>query len=293
LKGGELGRAYGLDSLGGVIQHNQKGCSADPGPRHRVAKWSFLGSKGWVYNEKDHILEEEARHCTTCPAAFTRLASGRIWAALKVEGRWVPDKSGIHARYSDTDGMHWLTWKNGRTGRIPGSSGMGQYLSIKATPYKEHVAVFWVSRMGRERAKQTHWSWFDGTQWSSPAEVGAEVTGVVTVGKTGIFASTRKKGILQLEKEAWVPSLKRGGTLCRSGDDLMVFRMPRRGGAFEVIQMNANGHWDKPRSFDVGGEMIEFSVQRHCPPNLGAVAYRIKGKENTMNIMLVPNTKGK
>lgn len=289
LKGGELGRTYGLDSLGGVIVHNQKGCSADPGPRHRVAKWSFLGSKGWGYNEKDYILEEEARHCTTCPAAFTRLPSGRIWAGLKVEGRWVPDVSGIHARYSDTDGMHWHTWKKGRTGRIPGSSGMGQYLSIKAAPYKKHVAVFWVSRRGRNSPKQTHWSWFDGTKWSSPAEVGAEVRSVVTVGKSAIFASTSKKGILRLEKDAWVPSLKQGGTLCRSGDDLMVFRMPRRGSSFEVLQMDANGQWGKPRRFDVGGEMTECSVQKHCPPNLGALAYGLKGKENTVNIMLVPN----
>jgi len=284
LKGGEIGFPCVVDSLGGIIYFNEKGCSADPGPRHRVSKWSFMGTKGWAYNEKDYVLEEESRHCTH-GASFARAPSGRIWAAVRVEGRWTPNGNAVHVRFSDTDGKHWHTWKHGRTGRVPGAWGTGRF-RYRIVPYRGQAALFWTT-LGEK--KVTSWSRFDGKSWTPPENLGRELGAVVTLGKGRMFAEAGG-GILEFKDGTWIQRLKRGGVLCRSGEDLMLFQKPsKKGTAFEVIQMDANGQWGEPRRIEAGGEIARFLVQRYCPPNLGAVAVQLKGERNRIKIIMVPN----
>ena len=290
-----------IDARGGVFTWNKDGCGNDPGPRHRLTKFSFVGKKGWTYNRKDYVFNEENYHCGTSYDDAVRIPSGRIWAAFSIAHRLFTPQRGLHVKYSDNDGKSWHTWQEGRIAMVPGQLSGGRHHVV---PYGRHVGVLWFRRKGEHC-----WTWFDGEKWSAPQHVhGTYLDSAVSVGEKDVIASMGrygekdrsavpgggKPGIKRFVGGKWVRELStRGspGKLCVSGRSVAAINAIRGGAGFHVRWRSPQGKWtEKPDTIETGPIAASaWRVPRYCPPNLVAVAYVPKGDKKTVKVLLIPN----
>ena len=136
-----------FDRNANAVVTNENGCGNNPGPRQRLTRFTFLGKRGWTFNRKDYVLNEEPRHCSHGGPWFdaTRLPGGRIWSVLYTESRLRPNGATLHAKFSDSDGASWHTWKEGAIARIPGADVKSEGSNPQIVPFGDHVAVTWTA----------------------------------------------------------------------------------------------------------------------------------------------------
>lgn len=277
-----------IDARGDIIEWNQNGCQSGPaGPWHRLRKYTFLGSKGWTRWNKDRVLDEEARHCTHGAMDFVRTPDGRIWGALGIEGRWYPEMANVHAKYSDTDGKHWLSWNPGFTSRIP---GMDHQHPVGITSYRGHVAIVKINHF-RSRLSPA-WTFFDGKKWSKPEPFPTRyIRSVSSTGKNDevlVVATYASQGVVRWDGDGWKTELKARVSLCRSGSTLMALAVDPKKNVLNVYHRLPSGRWDGPEAVDME-PAVDVYVPRFCPPNLGAVIYVPKANRKTIKVLMVPN----
>jgi len=166
--GDVLMTVFGLGCGGPSVYH----------PRVFTKQLTFLGAgKGWSLRELRAFVDCEPRHCTATQSAF-RADSGRLWLAYGVLSRL--NRTCIHVRYSDDDGLSWRPLEPGKAGRIPDSpwpegrrlDGTDFGLYVKTDPDPRMVALgkgfacLWHNR--REKSGQhvpLYFARFDGQRW--------------------------------------------------------------------------------------------------------------------------------
>jgi hypothetical protein len=270
-----------IDNRGDIVEWNQNGCQSGPaGPWHRLRKYTFTGSKGWVRWDKDRVLDEEARHCTHGKMDFVRTPDGRIWGALGIEGRWYPDVANTHAKYSDTDGKHWFSWDKGFTARIPEMKNQGV---AGIAPYKGYVAVI--------TNRPSLLTWYDGEKWAKPLPFPTKyIRSMTSVGKNNeyiIVATYAKEGVVRWDGNEWKTEIAARMNICKSGNSLMGFEPGKKGG-LSVYYRPENGKWTGPEKIDLE-PFVDICIPRFCPPNLGAVVYVPKENPKQIKVLMIPN----
>ncbi|MFH1759858.1 MAG: hypothetical protein ABIA63_02030, partial [bacterium] len=263
-----------VDANGSALMGNQDGCFSDPGPRQRVIKFSYLGNKGWTWNQKYNVLDEESRHCIGLGyedyTKFVRLSSGRIWAVFVTETRLVPDWWAIAAKYSDDDGTTWLPWRIGKLGSIPvthrGTTGQAPLRPLGLVPYKDHVAVFLGEYDPVNKTYKTLWTRFNGTSWLPLEKVcDGFITSAASLGGEDIFVS----GVMHYENGNWVKETTAKGIFSKSGNTVFLFKYISK--RIDYYIRHANGLWEGPVT--LADSVKEMCVPQFSPANMGAVAY--------------------
>ncbi len=279
-----------IDNRGDIISWNNNGCGSKPfGPWQRMRKYSFEGTKGWTRWKQDRVLEEEARHCTHGTMDFVRTPDGRIWGALGVEGRWAPPNFiNVHAKFSDTDGKHWISWNPGFTSRIP---EMTDQHPAGIVPFGKHVAV--VKRNHFKSKEPAAWTYFDGKKWVKPMTFPTNyINSVESVGKNNetivVATYTKGLGVVSWDGESWNTELDENVKLCKSGDTLMALAVDDKKNELNVYHRLPDGKWIGPEV--IGMEATtDIYIPRFCPANLAAVAYVPKENKKQIKVLMVPN----
>jgi len=237
-------------------------------------RMTFLGTgRGWAMRELRSLADCEPRHCTATQSAF-RADSGRLWLSYGVLSRL--NRTCIHVRYSDDDGLSWRPLELGRTGRIPGSlwpyegrlKGHDFGLYVKNDPYPAMVplgkgfACLWHNR--REKSGQhveLHFARFDGERWLPKETVPypKEKTQfrslprlhAVSLGAKELFVLTAyANGVLHYRRGEWVRELPEAPAslswpCVAGGKTLMVIAaLPQPGG-----KMRGRSHLTAPVVF--------------------------------------------
>jgi hypothetical protein len=289
-----------VDDAAGAVLWNKDGCGNNPGPRHRLIKFSFTGKAGWTFNRKDHVFNEENYHCGVSLDDAVRTKGGRIWAAFAIAHRLFDPGLGLHAKYSDSDGVAWHTWQEGRLALVPGGNGGGQPLVV---PYGDHVGVLFMKDAGNTDLHY-YWTWFDGKQWSPPQVVhGKYVHSAVAIGEKDVLVSHGhywgkrtdipaggKAGVKRFDGTKWIRELDGmdAGELCVTGRS--VAAVSTYGENVLVRWRSPEGKWDeRPQTIPTGGQIGEWRACRFSPPNLVAAACIPKADPKTIKVLLLPN----
>ena len=248
--GDVLMTVFGLGCGGPSVYH----------PRVFTKQLTFLGAgKGWSLRDLRSFVDCEPRHCTATQSAF-RADSGRLWLSYGVLSRL--NRTCIHVRYSDDDGLSWRPLEPGKTGRIPGSlwpdnrrldgTDFGLYVKTdpdpRMVPLGKGFACLWHNR--REKSGQhvpLHFARFDGERWLPTETVPytQEKTEshslprlhAVSLGGKDIFVQTAyANGVLHYRDGAWTRELPEApasvSRLCVAGEKTLVLiaAFPQPGG---------------------------------------------------------------
>jgi hypothetical protein len=229
-------------------------------PRVFTKQLSFAGAgKGWTMRELRSFVDCEPRHCTATQSAF-RADDGRLWLAYGVLNRL--NRTCVHVRFSDDDGLHWRPLELGMAGRIPGSlwpeagplAGVDFGTYVKTDPDPRLVelgkgfACLWHNRRVKSGEHvDLHFARFDGERWL-PTEVvpyKQEKTEsrsyprlhAVGVGGRDIFVQTAyANGLLHYRDGTWTRELPEApgsvSRLCVAGGRtvMLIAAAPREGG---------------------------------------------------------------
>jgi hypothetical protein len=229
-------------------------------PRVFTKQLTFLGAgRGWSLRELRSFVDCEPRHCTATQSAF-RADSGRLWLGYGVLSRL--NRTCIHVRYSDDDGLSWRPLELGKTGRIPDSlwpsnrrldgTDFGTYVKTdpdpRMVPFGRGFACLWHNR--REKSGQhvpLHFARFDGERWLPMETVPYTEEKVeshslprlhaVSLGGKEIFVLTAyANGVLHYRDGAWTRELPEApasvSRLCVAGGKTLVLiaAFPQPGG---------------------------------------------------------------
>jgi hypothetical protein len=310
-----------IDERGdGVAISSGPGCAGlgHSNPRQHLTKYTFT-SKGWEARFPT-ILDSDIRHCGS-NASVVRLRrgpfKGRLWASWGEIGR--EHAIGVHAKYSDDDGRTWIPW--GKGAALPGSqsadwsNGTYGYPETVVCPYKEHIACFW----RHKRNCGAKWSVYDGSDWSTPAEVlpitlddmdGAyrATMSAITKGDREIFfTATGLKTVLRWDGKSWHAEpvrIEDGGMLSLAGDVIALFtsgkvnrrwkglRWQRRT-ILHCYQRLPSGRWEGPVgltpefAIDEYRSLAGFSVPPYSPENFVPLVWS-DHDEGTVKLLKVP-----
>jgi hypothetical protein len=225
----------------------------------------------------------------------------------------------VHAKYSDDDGRTWIPW--GKGAALPGSqsadwsNGTYGYPETVVCPYKEHIACFW----RHKRNCGAKWSVYDGSDWSTPAEVlpitlddmdGAyrATMSAITKGDREIFfTATGLKTVLRWDGKSWHAEpvrIEDGGMLSLAGDVIALFtsgkvnrrwkglRWQRRT-ILHCYQRLPSGRWEGPVgltpefAIDEYRSLAGFSVPPYSPENFVPLVWS-DHDEGTVKLLKVP-----
>jgi hypothetical protein len=310
-----------IDERGdGVAISSGPGCAGlgHSNPRQHLTKYTFT-SKGWEARFPT-ILDSDIRHCGS-NASVVRLRrgpfKGRLWASWGEIGR--EHAIGVHAKYSDDDGRTWIPW--GKGAALPGSQsadwsdGTYGYPETVVCPYKEHIACFW----RHKRNCGAKWSVYDGSDWSTPAEVlpitlddmdGAyrATMSAITKGDREIFfTATGLKTVLRWDGKSWHAEpvrIEDGGMLSLAGDVIALFtsgkvnrrwkgiRWQRRT-ILRCYQRLPSGRWEGPAdltpefTIDEYRSLAGFSIPPYSPENFVPLVWS-DHDEGTVKLLKVP-----
>ena len=285
-----------IDDFGGAVLWNKDGCGNNPGPRHRIQKFTFLGRKGWTVNRRDYVFNSENYHCGITNDNAVRLPSGRIWAAFCISHRLLDPAYAACAKYSDDDGKSWVPWRPGRLAWIPQSRPTWGGSSF-VVPYGEKVGVIWATTK-----RQYVWSLFDGKTWTKPQFVhGKYFYSAVSIGgKTPLFSggalwhtasNVELPCVKRFDGKKWVRELTVSGTtmLCVSGKKVAAISLLGKRDGFTVHWRSPEGRWsDKPTVIRTG-PVREWMVPKFGPPSFAPVLYIPKETDREARVLLIPS----
>jgi len=298
------GRGDVLGRRADVALLTSLGCSGTSTPSLRVyaRKLTFTGA-GWELRKVPAVFDCDARHCTS-GQSIVRLPDGRLWCAHGVVGRL--GTIGINVRYSDDDGVTWRSWRQGKSGALPGSFHRESEGNISfgyiyeepcLVPLGGHVACLWYDRLPAKRfgIGTLKWARFDGSKWSAAEAIpgGDTVKGqnvwsrppahAVSVGGKEIFlVSTRFAGVLHYAERVWkkeARGIPAGSRISVAGDKTVVAIAAVEQGAgkdkgqtiIRSWQRSAGGTWSGPH--DLASEESPLFRDRHKRPGLVVQAY--------------------
>ncbi len=294
-------RGCSIDASGdGVAISSGPGCAGigNASPRQHLTKYSFTGN-GWEAGLVT-ILDADIRHCGS-NASVVRLRhgsfKGRLWASWGQIGR--EHAMEVHVKYSDDDGRMWIPW--GKTAALPGSKsadwsdGTYGYPETVICPYKDHVACFW----RHKRECGVKWSVFDGSDWSTPAEVSpatlddmdgayrATMAAITKADDEVFFTATGLNTVLRWDGTSWREEpirIEDGGMLCLAGDIVTLISSGRadrrwkglrwqRRTTLRCYQRLLSGQWQGPIdltpefALDEYRSLAGFSIPPYAPGN--------------------------
>jgi len=287
-----------------------------------VQKLTFTG-KGWELRKDPALVDCDLRHCNS-NQSIIRLSNGRLWSAYGLVGRL--GTTGSNVRYSDDDGLVWKSWREGKSGALPGSfpSGLGapagtttyRFEEPCIVPYGENgLACFWHGLSEGRYPNPTgvlRWSRFDGRIWSpiETVELGKIVPDetvrlrppvhAVSLGGKEIFlVSSQFKGVLHYSGGSWTkecPQIPAGSRISvAGGKTVMVFAIVDNDKSIRMWERLPDGKWSDP--VDLAKEEAPISMDRHqrpglvvqayAPPNFVPIAWTCKDK-NWIKFLRVP-----
>ena len=291
-----------VDDRGTALLWNKDGCDNNPGPRHRLMRFLFQGTKGWTCNRKDFVFNSENYHCGITMDNALRLPSGRIWAGFYITHRLFDPSYGVHAKYSDDNGRSWHTWQEGRLGWIPGSRprwGGASYVVASG----DRVGVIWFEV--KDKGMYHYWSLFDGQQWTAPELVyGKYLHSAVSVaGKTPLISGgatywTNKNvepgGVKRFDGQEWVREMTpehsgSPGILCVCGDAVAAVNLLPDKEAFAVYWRSPDGEWSETPTEFKTGRVAEWMVPKFGTPTFAPILYIPEENNKEARALLVPN----
>ena len=252
-------------------------CGFTSGMRLYTEKLTFTDS-GWQLRHEPALVDCDPRHCVSNQSVI-RLENGRLWAAYGMVGRL--GYTGVNARYSDDDGLVWKSWREGRTGAVPGSfpTGLGVRGGCSTYIFEEPclvpfgangIACFWhvIDHYDNDGGRITDilkWSALDGRSWSPVATVlphehqpqkpggtrlRPSVHAVSVGGKEIFLASQYLDGILRYDGSAWsreclaIPAGAKVGL--SGGRTVMAFALVDENRAIDAWRRSPPGNWTGP-----------------------------------------------
>lgn len=229
-------------------------------PRVFTKQLTFEGTgKGWSIRELRSFVDCEPRHCTATQSAF-RAEDGRLWLAYGVLNRL--NRTCIHIRFSDDDGLHWRPLELGQVGRVPGSLwpqdarlpgvDFGTYVKTdpdpRIVPLGKGFACLWHNRRTKSGEHiDLHFARFDGERWLPTQTVPYQPEktqwhiyprlNAVSLGGRDIFVQTGyANGLLHYRDGVWTHELPEVpgsvSRLCVAGEKMvmLIAAIPQPGG---------------------------------------------------------------
>ncbi|OGJ91434.1 MAG: hypothetical protein A2268_00335 [Candidatus Raymondbacteria bacterium RifOxyA12_full_50_37] len=233
--GTSRGQPVGLDGAN-ILISSGFGCAGwgTMSPRQKAYRILPNGEKGWTLDKKKYVFDGDIRHCGS-NSSVIQLEDGKLWATWGHFGRELT--MGVHAKFSDDLGMHWQSFRAGKTPEIPGSFDDKQainsyfYKQTRIFKYKNSVGVVWQDRDG------LHVEVFNGTEWRpiplpyTHVQINYPETGfrpplsAISLNEHIFITATNLRGLLHWDGTVWrheLDSAWDGGMLSLSQNTVML-----------------------------------------------------------------------